>query len=119
MTRPRRHGRIARLREWLRVLDGEVDVVIGARSAVFAPFARLGLVVFTETRRPGGNKASVEINISHKTLFSKQFGPVLRRLNIEMGRFAVIRRRRRKQDVVAGLTQIGQGLLAVWLRQVF
>jgi primosomal protein N' (replication factor Y) len=37
-----------RLREWLRVLDGEVDVVIGARSAVFAPFARLGLVVIDE-----------------------------------------------------------------------
>ena len=37
-----------RLREWLRVLDGEVDVVIGARSAVFAPFPRLGLVVIDE-----------------------------------------------------------------------
>ncbi len=37
-----------RLREWLRVLDGEVDVVIGARSAVFAPFARLGLIVIDE-----------------------------------------------------------------------
>ncbi len=37
-----------RLKEWLRVLDGEVDVVIGARSAVFAPFARLGLVVIDE-----------------------------------------------------------------------
>ena len=37
-----------RLKEWLRTLDGEVDVVIGARSAVFAPFARLGLVVIDE-----------------------------------------------------------------------
>jgi primosomal protein N' (replication factor Y) (superfamily II helicase) len=37
-----------RLKEWLRVLDGEVDVVIGARSAIFAPFARLGLVVIDE-----------------------------------------------------------------------
>jgi primosomal protein N' (replication factor Y) len=37
-----------RLKEWLRILDGEVDVVIGARSAVFAPFARLGLVVIDE-----------------------------------------------------------------------
>jgi primosomal protein N' (replication factor Y) len=30
-----------RLKEWSRVLDGGVDVVIGARSAVFAPFVRL------------------------------------------------------------------------------
>ena len=37
-----------RLKEWLRVLDGEVDVVIGARSAVFAPFHRLGLIVIDE-----------------------------------------------------------------------
>ena len=37
-----------RLKEWLRILDGEVDVVIGARSAVFAPFVRLGLVVIDE-----------------------------------------------------------------------
>jgi len=37
-----------RLSEWLRVLDGGVDVVIGARSAVFAPFASLGLIVIDE-----------------------------------------------------------------------
>jgi primosomal protein N' (replication factor Y) len=37
-----------RLREWLRVLDGGVDIVIGARSAVFAPFPRLGLLVIDE-----------------------------------------------------------------------
>ena len=37
-----------RLKEWLRVLDGEVDVVIGARSAIFAPFPRLGLIVIDE-----------------------------------------------------------------------
>jgi primosomal protein N' (replication factor Y) len=37
-----------RLKEWSRVLDGQVDVVIGARSAIFAPFARLGLVVIDE-----------------------------------------------------------------------
>jgi len=37
-----------RLKEWTRVLDGKVDVAIGARSAVFAPFARLGLIVIDE-----------------------------------------------------------------------
>lgn len=37
-----------RLKEWTRVLDGAVDIVIGARSAIFAPFPRLGLVVIDE-----------------------------------------------------------------------
>ncbi|MGA2973999.1 MAG: primosomal protein N' [Spirochaetia bacterium] len=37
-----------RLSEWARVLDGRVDVVIGARSAIFAPFPRLGMVVIDE-----------------------------------------------------------------------
>ncbi|HEY9594469.1 MAG TPA: primosomal protein N' [Spirochaetia bacterium] len=37
-----------RLKEWSRVLDGGVDVVIGARSAIFAPFRRLGLIVIDE-----------------------------------------------------------------------
>ncbi|HET6486113.1 MAG TPA: primosomal protein N', partial [Spirochaetia bacterium] len=37
-----------RLSEWLRILDGGVDVVIGARSAVFAPVPRLGLIVIDE-----------------------------------------------------------------------
>ncbi len=37
-----------RLREWKSVYEGGVDVVIGARSAVFAPFPSLGLIVIDE-----------------------------------------------------------------------
>ncbi len=37
-----------RLAEWRRVLRGQADVVVGARSAVFAPVANLGLVVIDE-----------------------------------------------------------------------
>ncbi len=37
-----------RLKEWFRVMDGKVDVVIGARSAIFAPFPRLGMIVIDE-----------------------------------------------------------------------
>jgi primosomal protein N' (replication factor Y) (superfamily II helicase) len=37
-----------RLAEWRRILRGEADVVVGARSAVFAPVAKLGLIVMDE-----------------------------------------------------------------------
>ncbi|MEN0066642.1 MAG: primosomal protein N' [Myxococcota bacterium] len=38
----------ARLAQWRRIRAGEVDVAIGARSALFAPFRSLGLVVVDE-----------------------------------------------------------------------
>jgi primosomal protein N' (replication factor Y) len=34
--------------QWHRIRQGEVDVVVGTRSAVFSPLARLGLVVIDE-----------------------------------------------------------------------
>jgi primosomal protein N' (replication factor Y) len=37
---------------WRRVADGSAAVVVGARSAVFAPFRRLGLVVVDEEHEP-------------------------------------------------------------------
>lgn len=41
-----------RLDEWLRIRDDEADIVVGARSAVFAPLARLGMVVVDEEHDP-------------------------------------------------------------------
>ncbi len=37
-----------RLDTWLRVRSGEIEVLIGARSALFAPFSRLRLIVVDE-----------------------------------------------------------------------
>jgi primosomal protein N' (replication factor Y) len=34
--------------QWSRMAKGEVDLVIGARSALFAPFPRLGLIIIDE-----------------------------------------------------------------------
>ncbi len=38
----------SRLDQWRRIVLGQVDVVVGARSAVFAPLPRLGLIVVDE-----------------------------------------------------------------------
>ena len=37
-----------RLDQWLRILGGDADIVVGARSAVFAPLPRLGIIVVDE-----------------------------------------------------------------------
>ena len=49
------HSRLTaskKLAEWRRILRGEADVVIGARSAVFAPVRRLGLIIIDEEHEP-------------------------------------------------------------------
>jgi primosomal protein N' (replication factor Y) len=38
--------------QWVRIAKGEADVVIGARSALFAPFSRLGLIIIDEEHDP-------------------------------------------------------------------
>ncbi|HEY8754976.1 MAG TPA: primosomal protein N' [Candidatus Dormibacteraeota bacterium] len=37
-----------RAQQWRRIRDGELDVVVGSRSAVFAPLPRLGVIVVDE-----------------------------------------------------------------------
>ena len=49
-----------RARQWQQIKDGRVDVVIGARSAIFAPVDKLGLVV---------------IDDEHETSFKQETSP--------------------------------------------
>src|SRR5207248_7079943 len=44
--------------EWRRVLDGVADVVVGSRSALFAPLDRLGLIVVDEEQEPSYKQES-------------------------------------------------------------
>ena len=43
---------VSKARAWQAVARGEVQVVVGARSALFLPFAKLGLVVVDEEHDP-------------------------------------------------------------------
>ena len=45
------HSRLSageRYREWMRIKEGKTDIVIGTRSAIFAPVKDLGLIVIDE-----------------------------------------------------------------------
>src|SRR3984957_6415069 len=44
---------VERAREWWRVRNGEARVVVGTRSAVFAPLERLGLIIVDEEQENG------------------------------------------------------------------
>lgn len=74
------HSRLSegeRFDTWRRIRDGKIDVVIGARSALFSPLPRLGLVVLDE-EHDASYKNDVE--------FPNQPGYHARELALEMAR---------------------------------
>lgn len=49
------HGSLGdgeRYDEWRQIRDGKIDVVIGARSALFAPIPNLGIIILDEEHEP-------------------------------------------------------------------
>lgn len=59
-----------RFNEWKRIKNGEVQIAVGARSAVFAPFKEIGLIIIDE---------------EHETTYKSEMSP---RYNaVEMARF--------------------------------
>ena len=64
-----------RLDEWRRIRAGEVDVVLGSRSALFAPVERLGLIVvdeehegaYKQDRRPTYHARDVAVRLGALT----------------------------------------------------
>jgi len=44
--------------EWRRVVDGACDLIVGSRSALFAPLARPGLIVVDEEQEPSYKQES-------------------------------------------------------------
>ena len=45
-------GRGERYDQWRRILKGEVKIAMGARSAIFAPFKNVGIIIVDEEHDP-------------------------------------------------------------------
>jgi len=71
-----------RFDEWIRVREGRARIVVGARSALFAPFANLGLIVVDE---------------EHETTYKQDEAPRYNARDI-----AVVRGKMEKTTVVLG-----------------
>ncbi|WP_207289676.1 primosomal protein N' [Senegalia massiliensis] len=51
--------------EWRKIKEGKVDIVIGARSAIFAPFKNLGIIIIDEEHE---NSYKSSINPKYDTI---------------------------------------------------
>ncbi|MDE2922273.1 MAG: primosomal protein N' [Acidobacteriota bacterium] len=96
-------GSAERRQEWERIHTGEARVVVGPRSAVFAPARNLGLIVVdeeqdgaykqdTRPRYSGRDLALVRARTSAATALLVSATPSLEtRLNVERGRYRELR----------------------------
>ncbi|MBQ7794237.1 MAG: primosomal protein N' [Clostridia bacterium] len=65
--------------EWCRIRDNKADIVIGARSAVFAPFDNIGMIIIDEEHEQSyKSEMQPRYNTHEVALFrAKQYGAVL------------------------------------------
>ncbi|MPQ42454.1 primosomal protein N' [Clostridium tarantellae] len=68
--------------EWYRVKNGEVKLVIGARSAIFLPFENLGLIVVDEEHE---SSYKSEMNPKYNTIEVCEFISKLKKCKIVLG----------------------------------
>ena len=95
-------GRGERYDQWRRVLRGEVKIAIGARSAIFAPFKKLGIIIVDEEHDPSYKQdeklkyhardlAVVRAKQADATLLMGSATPSLESyLNAERGKFRLL-----------------------------
>jgi len=65
---------------WARIRSGEVKIIVGARSAIFAPVKNLGLIIIDEEHESGYKQTSQSPRYNAKTLAferAKRTGSVL------------------------------------------
>ncbi len=90
--------------QWQRIADGQVQVVVGARSAIFAPTPHLGLIVLDE---------------EHETTFKQEIAPRYHARDVAIARAKAEGRAAgaRLGDAVAGeLAPGADGRVSDWSR---
>ena len=95
-------GKGERYDQWRKVLRGEVGIALGARSAIFAPFKRLGIIIVDEEHEPSYKQeeklkyhardlAVVRAKQADATLLMGSATPSLESFfNVEKGKFQVL-----------------------------
>jgi len=57
-----------RLSEWIKILEGKADIVIGTRSAIFAPIENLGLIIVDEEHDPSYKEENLSCKYNARDL---------------------------------------------------
>jgi primosomal protein N' (replication factor Y) len=104
--------------EWTRINDGSVKIAIGARSAVFAPFRNLGLIVvdeehepsYKQDRLPRYNARDIAVmrgQFENVTVMLGTATPALESMyNVECGKYRVARLNKRADDALMPTMEI-------------
>lgn len=104
--------------EWTRINDGSVKIAIGARSAVFAPFRNLGLIVvdeehepsYKQDRLPRYNARDIAVmrgQFENVTVMLGTATPALESMyNVERGKYRVARLNKRADDALMPTMEI-------------